>query len=161
MYKCNLFFLTALLGVIVACNNPTEKPQSGNKPVKDTVATQPTTPTANKEGSYLYKGMGNEPGWYVIITQSGGAKVTAEMVLDYGERKYNGSLLMAQTRDINASITNLQGEAIDSSGSKIAVSIHIEKEKCTDDAGIEHTSKIEMKAGDKAYTGCGDFGSQR
>ena len=132
-----------------------------NKPAStDSSATNSQQNDKPTTGNYFYRGSGNEPGWYILLRKAEGGNINAQLVLDYGEQNLNATLLMAQTRDVNASISNLTGETVGKDGKKVAIGIHIEKGECIDDGEFKHESHIEMKVGDKSYKGCGDFGKQ-
>ena len=102
---------------------------------------------AAKARGMVFRGIGNEPGWFVEVEQ--GISPTMRATLDYG----------ARTAEVTAA-TPLNGSR--GYGGKTAdgtpVVLRIKREGCSDGMSDEHyPASAELMVGAQAYRGCGRF----
>lgn len=162
-----------LLSCLIACTPTDNKPPAAIP--HDTTATSnaPNSPAATDStiqsdeatgkptlGDWLYRGGGNEPGWYIVLNTSEKNLVAAELVLDYGERKLKTQLMAVGTNDKEAQNRTYKGEATDEKGKSSPITLQITAGECIDDAEIKHQNQAILQVGEQTYKGCGDFGKK-
>lgn len=94
-----------------------------------------------------FRGIGNEPGWFVEVEQ--GNAPTMRATLDYGERKVEvtGATPLSSTHGYG-------GKTADGT----QVMLRIKREACSDGMSDErYPATAELKVGDRTYRGCGRF----
>ena len=100
-----------------------------------------------KARGIVFRGVGNEPGWFVEVGQ--GNAPTMRATLDYGERKVEvtGATPLSSTYGYG-------GKAADGT----LVVLRIKREACSDGMSDErYPASAELKVGEQAYRGCGRF----
>ena len=100
-----------------------------------------------KARGIVFRGVGNEPGWFVEVEQ--GNAPTMRATLDYGERKVEvtGATPLSSTYGYG-------GKTADGT----LVVLRIKREACSDGMSDErYPASAELKVGDQAYRGCGRF----
>jgi putative lipoprotein len=100
-----------------------------------------------KERGIGFRGVGNEPGWFVEVGTGETPHLHAE--LDYGERMLDVAQLQ--------SLSGLLGYA-GTSQDGAAVRLVIERKPCSDGMSDEtYPATAQLDVGDKSYRGCGRF----
>lgn len=129
--------VAAMIVFLISCNNE----------VKDTAQVNQEE-TATTEISE-FKAWGNEPGWMVEII----AGQHIRYIGDYGQ----DSLMFPYTQPVVASgdsaytfASAIRGDATE------VISIHFQKETCTDDADRQHEYSVKLAVRNKMLQGCGD-----
>ena len=100
-----------------------------------------------KARGIIFRGVGNEPGWFVEVGQ--GNAPTMRATLDYGERKVEvtGATPLSSTYGYG-------GKTADG----VLVVLRIKRETCSDGMSDErYPASAELKVGEQAYRGCGQF----
>jgi uncharacterized lipoprotein YbaY len=100
-----------------------------------------------KARGIVFRGVGNEPGWFVEVGQ--GTAPTMRATVDYGER----------TVEVAGAtpLSNAQGYS-GKSGDGSVVVLHIRREACSDGMSDErYSASAELKVGAGTYRGCGRF----
>jgi len=115
---------------------------------RDCTATQDISPwEAAKARGAAFRGIGQEPGWWVEIGRGDSPPLHAE--LDYGERKID----VAQTQGIS-STQGYGGRLEDGT----AVVLRTWQETCSDAmSGERFEQRAELTVGNKTYRGCGAY----
>ncbi len=115
---------------------------------RDCATTQDVSPwEAAKARGAVFRGIGQEPGWWVEIGPGDSPPLHAE--LDYGERKID----VAKTTGISS--TRGYGGQLDDG---TAVVLHTWQEPCSDAmSGERLEQRAELTVGDKTYRGCGAY----
>ncbi len=152
-------FLLALLNVFSEKTSAQKKNPSVNKtqtklPNRDE---QITRIGSNNEAAIpYYIGMGNEPGWSLELRQGQDASFEANLVMDYGEKKYKGNLKKTTLTFGDSFREVIMGEMSDGKN-KVPLEIQIIEGDCKDDADKNHEAMTVLKLGDRTLNGCGDF----
>ena len=95
----------------------------------------------------VFRGIGNEPGWFVEVEQ--GNSPTIRATLDYGAREVEVT---------GATPLSGSGGYSGKTAGGTAVVLRIKREGCSDGMSDEHyPASAELKVGDQAYRGCGRF----
>jgi uncharacterized lipoprotein YbaY/uncharacterized membrane protein len=100
-----------------------------------------------KSRGIVFRGVGNEPGWFVEVGQ--GNATTMRATLDYGERKLEvtGATPLSSTYGYG-------GKTADGT----LVVLRIKRESCSDGMSDErYPASAELNVGEQAYRGCGRF----
>lgn len=100
-----------------------------------------------KARGIVFRGVGNEPGWFVEVGQ--GNAPTLRATLDYGERKLEvtGATPLSSTYGYG-------GNAADGT----LVVLRIKRESCSDGmSDARYPASADLKVGEQAYRGCGRF----
>lgn len=115
---------------------------------RECAATQDVSPwEAAKTRGAIFRGIGQEPGWWVEIGSGDSPPLHAE--LDYGERKID----VAKTQGISS--THGYGGQLDDG---TAVVLRTWQEACSDAmSGERFGQRAELTVGDKTYRGCGAY----
>ena len=115
---------------------------------RDCEASQNVSPWEEaKARGVVFRGIGQEPGWWVEIGSGDSPALHAE--LDYGERKID----VARTQGIS-STHGYGGQLADGT----AVVLRTWSESCSDAmSGERFDQRAELTVGDKAYQGCGAY----
>lgn len=115
---------------------------------RDCTTTQDVSPwEAAKTRGVQFRGIGQEPGWWVEIGPGDSPPLHAE--LDYGERKID----VAKTLGISS--TRGYGGQLDDGTSIV---LRTWQEPCSDAmSGERFEQRAELTVGDKAYRGCGVY----
>lgn len=115
---------------------------------RDCTITQDVSPwEAAKARGAVFRGIGQEPGWWVEI--GGGDSPPLHAELDYGERKLD----VAKTQGISS--THGYGGHLDDG---TAVVLRTWPEPCSDAmSGERFDNRAELTVGDKTYRGCGAY----
>ncbi len=115
---------------------------------RDCAITQNVSPwEAAKARGAVFRGIGQEPGWWVEIGSGDSPPLHAE--LDYGERKLD----VAKTQGISS--THGYGGQLDDG---TAVVLRTWPEPCSDAmSGERFDNRAELTVGDKTYRGCGAY----
>lgn len=100
-----------------------------------------------KARGVAFRGVGNEPGWFVEVDQGGAPALRA--TLDYGERR----LEVAKATPLG-STPDFAGKTADG----ITVMLRIQRESCSDGMSDErYPASVELTVGEQRYRGCGRF----
>lgn len=100
-----------------------------------------------KARGVAFRGVGNEPGWFVEVDQGGAPALRA--TLDYGER----TLEVARMQPL-ASAPGFTGKTANGT----AVVLRIQREACSDGMSDErYPASVELTVGEQRYRGCGRF----
>src|SRR5687768_7024677 len=100
-----------------------------------------------KARGIVFRGIGNEPGWFVEVDQ--GNAPTMRATLDYGDRmvEVTGATPLSSTYGYG-------GKTADGT----LVVLRIKREACSDGMSDErYPASAELKVGEQAYRGCGRF----
>lgn len=113
-------------------------------------AAQPPAPAASpwdeaRARGVAYRGIGNEPGWWVEVDD--GAAPALRAVLDYGER-----------RIVVASAAREGDRLVGRTADGTSVVLRIERTPCHDGmSGEPFPTRAHLRVGDRDYDGCGRF----
>ncbi|MCY7355609.1 MAG: MliC family protein [Lysobacter sp.] len=95
-----------------------------------------------------FRAVGNEPGWFVEVSQGEAPVLHAE--LDYGERELD----IANAKPLVGIASGFVGIATDGTN----VELRIKREACSDGmSGEAFEASAELVVGDKSYKGCGAY----
>ena len=118
------------------------------KPSVECAQTALTSPWDNaKARGVAFRGIGQEPGWFVEVDQ--GEAPAMRATLDNGSRE----IQVAQAQPL-AGNAGFAGKTADG----VALKLQIKRESCTDVmSGEAFAASAQLKVGDQTYTGCGRF----
>ena len=118
------------------------------KPAVECAQTALTSPWDDaKARGVAFRGIGQEPGWFVEVDQ--GEAPALRATLDNGSREVQ--VAQAQALADNAGFAGKTADGV-------AVELQIKREPCTDAmSGEAFAASAQLKVADQAYTGCGRF----
>ena len=118
------------------------------KPAVECAQTALTSPWDDaKARGVAFRGIGQEPGWFVEVDQ--GEAPALRATLDNGSREVQ--VAQAQALADNAGFAGKTADGV-------AVELQIKREPCTDAmSGEAFAASAQLKVGDQAFTGCGRF----
>ena len=118
------------------------------KPAVECAETALTSPWDDaKARGVAFRGIGQEPGWFVEVDQ--GEAPALRATLDNGSREVQ--VVQAQALPDNAGFSGKTADGV-------VVELQIKRESCTDAmSGEAFAASAQLKVGDQAYAGCGRF----
>lgn len=100
-----------------------------------------------KARGVAFRGVGNEPGWFVEVDQ--GPAPALRATLDYGERKVDALPVAPLTGDLGYAGKTASG---------LPVLLRIQRASCSDGmSDASYPASAELSVGDDVYRGCGRF----
>jgi uncharacterized membrane protein len=123
----------------------------GKKVSTPIVVNQVETTPAPIQLDTLFTGGGNEPGWRVLIFKTGSGELLFDLLMDYGERHFSGSVDTLSNLDPKMAIHYM----LYTSTKPLILSIA--ESPCTDDADIQYENSVTLSDQNFVLTGCGRF----
>lgn len=99
---------------------------------------------AARSRGVAFRAVGNEPGWLVEISESGGTTLHAE--LDYGQR------------GVDATVSGGDGQWSGKTAEGVDVALSVSRSECQDPmSGQAFPASAQLRVGEQTYSGCGRF----